>query len=172
VTAGRRLVAVGALAAAAALPAPAGAGGMNRVYLVPALKQCAGPATCFPRQLESSYTFDSIVLLTPATKYAPAGKPSFVLDVRGVKNASGALVDGNVTLHVLTGRISVPGIGTFPDDAVLVAPVAVALKAGKRRFAYSPAQASPNGLIVNGGGVEVLDPEGHRLAVTGSQSKP
>jgi len=32
--------------------------------------------------------------------------------------------------------------------------------------------AAPNGTITNGGGVEILDPEGKRLAVTGSQAKP
>jgi hypothetical protein len=69
----------------------------------------------------------------------------------------------------------VPGIGgTFPDDSPLtrVAPVPIRLKnGGAKRFAYK-SPAAPNGTITNGGGVEILDPEGKRLAVTGSQAKP
>jgi hypothetical protein len=155
-----------------AIPAAA-AGGSNRVYLVPALAECPGPASC-PRVFESGYTFDTIILRTPPTKFTPPGKPAFVLDVRGVRDPAGALLNGNLTLRVLSGRVSVPGIGTFQDDSPLtrVAPVPIPIKNGNaKRFPYD-APESPNGTITNGGGVEVLDPDGKRLAVTGSQAKP
>jgi hypothetical protein len=165
------------LAASALLLAPAGAGAvpLNRIYLVPALVQCVGAATCVPREFESRYTFDSIVLRTPATRYMPADAPSLYLEVRGVRDPSGAPFTGNLTLRVSSGRIGLPSLGTFPDDSPLtaVAPVSIPIQNGRnRRFAYRPPQPAPNGTIVNGGGVEVFDPEGKRLAVTGSQSKP
>ncbi len=48
--------------AALTVPAVATAGGYNRVYLVPALKPCLGDIPCQPREFQSAYTFDSIVL--------------------------------------------------------------------------------------------------------------
>lgn len=157
----------------AALLAPAAAaGGSNRIYLVPAIKQCPGPASCVPRELESAYTFDSIILMTPASKYSPSGKPTLMLKVRGVRDAAGTLVNGNLTLRILPVRVSLPGIGTFPDGAFTPAPLPIPLQNGANpRFSYKTPPA-PNGLIVNGGGVEILDPDGNLLAVTGSQSKP
>lgn len=153
----------------AAAPALAGS---NRVYLVPALKECPGPATC-PREFASTYTFDTIVLRNAAAKYSPAGKPALSLDFRGVRDAAGTPVTGSLSAHVLSGRVSIPGFGTLPDGSPLaeVAPVPVTLKNGNGKVSYTP-PASPSGLITNGGGVEVLDPEGKLLAVTGSQTKP
>jgi hypothetical protein len=155
-------------------PAAALAAGYNRVYLVPALKPCPGFATCAGRGLESTYTFDTIVLRSPPTRYSPAGKPQLFLEVKGVRDASGAPVNGNLTLKVLSGRVNVPGIGTIGDDSALttVAPLPVPLKNGNNpKFSYKN-PATPDGLLVNGGGVEVYDPEGKLLAVTGTQTKP
>jgi hypothetical protein len=162
-----------ALAAALAIPYPAVAAQYGRVYLVPALKQCPTAATC-PREFESSFTFDSIVLRSPATRYLPAGKPALFLEVHGVRDAAGTLANGTLVVRVLSGRVSVPGIGTFPDDSSLVqqAPIAIPLKNGGGKVAYKPSVSPPAGTLVNGGGVEVFDPDGKLLAVTGSQSKP
>jgi hypothetical protein len=163
------------LATALVVPAMATAGGYNRVYLVPAVKRCPGPAACVPREFESRYTFDAIVLRTPAQRYLAPNKPSLGLQVRGVRDPSGAPVTGNLTLKVLQSRVSLPSLGTFPDDSPLTVtpPVAVPVKNGNnRKFAYRPPAQPPNGTIVNGGGVEIYDPEGNLLAVTGSQVKP
>lgn len=151
-----------------AAPALAGYG---RVYLVPALVECPGPATC-PRAFESGYTFDAIILRTPATKYSPAKKPTLIVEFRGVRDPAGTPLDGDVTVQVLSGRVSVPGIGTFPDGSPLaqVAPVTVRLRKGRGKLVYR-APASPSGLVTNGGGVQVRDPDGKLLAVTGSQSR-
>lgn len=162
------------LGTALLLPALASAGGYSRIYLVPAVKQCPGPATC-PRELESLYTFESIVLHSPSSRYLAAGKPSLLLDIRGVRDASGALFTGNLILHVLSGRVSLPSLGTFPDNSSLTqtAPLAIPLKNGaNKKFSYAPGVPIPSGIITNGGGIEVADPDGKRLAVTGSQSKP
>ena len=148
----------------------------SRVYLVPAIKKCETVASaCVPRELESRYTFDTIVLRSAATRYLPVGKPSLYLEIRGVRDPGGTLVNGALRLQVLSGRVSLPTLGTFPDNFSLtqVAPVAVPLKNGaNRRFAYSSDPGPPAGTIVNGGGIEVYDPEGKLLAVTGSQSRP
>lgn len=162
-----------AVCAAIVVPHAARAGGYNRVYLVPAVKRCTTAATC-PREFASSFTFDTIVLRSPATKYLPAGKPSLILDLHGVRDASGAPLNGTLMLRVLSGRVSLPGLGTFPDDSSLTqqAPIPVTLKNGDGKLPYKPSPGVPNGTIVNGGGVEVYDPDGNLLAVTGSQSKP
>jgi hypothetical protein len=153
--------------------ASAQAGGWSRVYLAPALSECEGPATC-PRAFESTYTFDEIVLRTPASKYMSPKKPSIIVELKGVRDASGTAVDGTVTVKVLSGRVSIPGFGTLPDGSPLaqVAPVPVTLTKGNGKVSYKPDPQAPNGTITNGGGVEVYDPTGKRLAVTGSQSKP
>ena len=161
-----------ALAAILVTSHAAMAGGTNRVYLVPALKQCPGPATC-PREFESAYTFDAIVLRNRAAKYSPPGKPQLGLDFLGVRAPGGALFTGTLKVKVLSGRVSLPGFGTLPDDSPLVqiAPLDATIKNGKGKLSYTPPQA-PSGLITNGGGVEVQDPDGQPLAVTGSQTKP
>ena len=156
-----------------ALPGSARAGA-NRVYLVPALAACEGPGSC-PRALESAYTYEAIILRTSPSRFTPPDKPAFVIDIRGVRDPAGALLNGNLMLRVLSGRVSIPGIGTFPDNASVtrVPPVPVPVKNGNaKRFAYEAPSETPNGTITNGGGVEVLDPDGKRLAVTGSQAKP
>jgi hypothetical protein len=163
------------LLVALAVPPGALAGGYGRVYLVPALKPCPGPATCVPREFQSSYTFDSIILHSPSGRYSPPNKPAFILEIRGVRDPAGTPVNGSVTLRVRSGRVSLPTLGTFPDDSPLVQtpPVPIPLKNGNNpRFSYKPATGIPTGTISNGGGVEVLDPDGKLLAVTGSQSKP
>jgi hypothetical protein len=146
--------------------------GWARVYLVPALVECPGPASC-PRQLESTYTFDEIVLRSQSAKYMQPKKPTLIVDFKGVRDASGVPVDGDVQATVLSGRVSIPGFGTLPDGSPLAqqAPIAVQLKKGNGKLVYH-APASPSGLLTNGGGVEVRDPQGKLLAVTGSQSKP
>jgi hypothetical protein len=164
------------LLAALVISTGASAAGLNRVHLVPALKPCPGFGICPGRQLASRYTFDSMVLRTPASRYLPPDKPTLLLQIRGVRDASGAPVDGELTLKVLSGRVYTPPAGgTLGDDSSLAVqpPVAVPLRNGSNpKFAYRPPQATPPGTLVNGGGVEVYDPEGNLLAVTGSQAKP
>lgn len=100
--------------------------------------------------------------------------PALTLDIRGVRDPSHALVTGNLTLRILPSRVSLPAQGTIPDDSSLtqVPPKAIPIKNGNAHFPYKPGASAPNGTITNGGGVEVLDPDGARLAVIGSQAKP
>lgn len=162
-----------ALGVGLALLLPGAASAGTRTYLVPAVVQCPGPAVC-PRAFESTFTFDTIVLVSPGGRYLAPNKPALTLDLRGVRDASHALFTGNLTLQVLPSRVSLPGFGTLPDDSPLsaVAPITVSVKKGAGHAVYKPPAPAPNGTITNGGGVEVLDPDGKRFAVTGSQAKP
>ena len=162
-----------AVVAAFLAPTHATAGGMNRVYLVPALEECIGNAPC-PRALQSRYTFEAIVLRTPAARYLAKGKPPLALTVKGVRDPAGAPVNGNLRLRVLPSRVSVPGFGTFPDDFPLPEQRdSIPLKNGSNKlFSYQPEPGPGPDTLVNGGGVEIYDPEGKLLAVTGSQTKP
>jgi hypothetical protein len=146
--------------------------GWARVYLVPALVECPGPATC-PRELESAYTFDEIVLRSQSAKYMQPKKPTLIVELKGVRDPSGAPFDGDLQVNVLSGRVSIPGFGTLPDGSPLAQqpPIIVTLSKGDGKVVYR-APSSPSGLLTNGGGVEVRDPDGKLLAVTGSQSKP
>jgi hypothetical protein len=127
-----------------------------------------------PRELESAYTFDTIVVMTPSGRYYPSNGPALIVNVRGVRDPSHALLEGTVMLRLISGRVSLPGLGTFPDGASLVQPppVAIRVRNGNARFPYKPELRPPSGTITNGGGVEILDPTGKRLAVTGSQTRP
>lgn len=154
----------------------ASAAGPNRVHLVPALKPCPGAGICPGRQLASSYTFDSIVLRSSSSRYLAVDKPTLLLQIRGVRDASGAPVNGSLTLKVLSGRVYTPPAGgTIGDGSSLAAqpPVPIPLRNGSNpKFAYRPSQPTPRGTLVNGGGIEVYDPEGNLLAVTGSEARP
>jgi hypothetical protein len=166
--------ALGLLAALLA-PTVAPAAGYNRVYLVPALKPCPGSGNCPGRELASSYTFDTIVLRSPPGRYLPSGKPTLLLQLRGVRDASGTPVTGTLTLKFLPVRVYTPSVGTIGDESSLtaVAPVPIPLQNGNNpKFAYKSSLQPPAGTLVNGGGIEVYDPEGKLLAVTGSQTKP
>ncbi len=135
-----------ALLAALVVPHIAAAGGYSRVYLVPAVRACPTRSTC-PREFDSSFTFDAIVLHSPATKFMPVGKPSLILEVHGVRDASRALVTGTLTLRVLSGRVSLPGLGTFPDDSSLTQqpPIPVPVRNGAARVPYKPSGVSRTG---------------------------
>src|SRR5213594_3804312 len=94
------------------------AAGLNRNYLVPSFRTCAGPAAC-PPQHDSSFTFESAVLKTPASRFLRSGKTAFTLELKGVRDAAGNLVSGaQFTVVLATGQITVPGIGTFPPGAI------------------------------------------------------
>ena len=90
-----------------------------------------------------------------------------------MRDPGGAPFTGTLKVKVLSGRVSIPGFGTLPDGSPLaqVAPIDATVKNGKGKVSYTAPQA-PGGLITNGGGVEILDPDGKTLAVTGSQTKP
>jgi hypothetical protein len=163
---------------AVALPALAFAGGFNKTYLVPAFLGCAGPATCAP-QRESLYRFDSAVLRNSASRFLVPGKVAFMFEIKGVRDGGGNLVTTNTAdrsddfkLVSIPGQITITGLGTFPADAIPEVVLPLDLKNGAGKLSFKTPEATPPGLVSDGGGIVVLDNQGKRLAVVGAMSKP
>jgi len=106
------------------------------------------------------------------------GKLALMLQVKGLKDASGSPVTGRLTVEIPASRITIlsQGIGTLGENSPLAAqpPYVVDVKNGAARAKFlTPSTTPGNGLIVNTFGAPVVyDPEGKELASTGTQSKP
>ena len=155
---------------------PASAGGLNRTVLVPVYQKC--PAGNCPPVRASSYTFDQMYLYSPRAPYSGPGKLALMIQVKGLKDASGALVTGQLTVKIPASRVTIlsQGIGTIADGSPLAEqpPYVVDVKNGSARAKFVTPDSTPeHGLVVNTFGAPVvLDPEGKELASTGTQSKP
>jgi hypothetical protein len=155
----------------------AGAGGLNRTYLVPAYEACPA-SNCFPPTRSSSFTFDSIILYSSPQPYTGPGKLALQVRIKGMKDGTGAPFTGTVTLNVGRSRVTIltNSVGTFADDSPLVpnTPYPIDVKNGAARFKYNTPDDTPaNGLIVNSLGLPTLfDPDGKAIATTGTQAKP
>ena len=159
--------------------APALADGLNRSVLVPVYARCPGSGNCTP-VLASSYTFDSMYLYSSRKTYSGPGELALMIRVKGLKDANGALVTGQITVVVPATRVTIlpsgGGFGTFGDSSPLAqqAPYVVEVKNGSAREKFLTPPATPkNGLVANTFGAPIVyDPEGKELASTGTQSKP
>ena len=165
-----------ALASVMLLPAVAGAK-LNRNFLVPAYEACPGSSNCNPPTLSSSYTFDSILLYSPADPYTAPGKLALRIVVKGLRDGSGNLFNG--TIHATSGqsRITILGLlGTIGETSPLAAPTqyTITVKNGAARYDYkTPPETPEHGLIANSlTSPVVYDPDGKPLAVTGARTKP
>lgn len=176
-------VPVSAALLALLVPACARAGGFSRTYLVPVYAPCTSPAgICTPR-LESSFTFDKAILHTPQARFTGPGKLSLIVELVGVKDASGNLVTtdpGNPAddfrLVLPANQVTILGLGTlaagFPGTADQVLRIDLKRGAGKARL-VTPSETPKTGLITGSLGVPTLyDNAGNRLAVTGAQTRP
>jgi hypothetical protein len=171
----RQLLRVAVLASAALVPAGAHAAAFNRIWLVPGLKECPGPGTCLPVERASTYTFDRILLRSSAARYSVPGKVTLIVELKGVRDASGALVSGpGFTVRTSGGRIGIPSIGTFPDSFGEAASptLPLELRNGAGKLTYRTPEETPPGIVTNGGQVFVLDPAGNVLATSGTQGRP
>ena len=172
-------------AAALVLPALAAAG-MNRTYLVPAYAACPGGATtCAPQPRASSYTFDQAVLRTPQKPYIAPNQVALDVELKGVRDASGALVTpvtGDPTddfvFTVPAGR-TVLTVGTplqlEPGSPLLpVTEIRIDLKKGTGRGTLrTPSNTPTSGLVNQTLELPVVrDPAGKLFAVSGARSKP
>jgi hypothetical protein len=161
--------------------------GLNKSIMVPVYEECVGAGNCFPPKRASSYTFDSITLLSSQKPYTAPGKFSLAVIVKGLKDASGNPVTGTLTLRIAPGRVTIlsQNLGTLGEafSPETVYPVIVKNGEGKPRLGPCDEKTSPcfrtpavtpeHGLIVNTFSAPVLyDPEGKPLASTGAQSKP
>jgi len=155
----------------ALLAAPAAAG-FNRNFLVPSFQSCTGPQTCFPPRHDSSFTFGSAVLKTPVSRFLRSRKTAFILELKGVRDAAGNLASGvQFTVVLATGQVTVPGIGTFPPGALPDVRMPFMVERGKAMVVYETPDV-PRGTVVEGAGITILDPDGRRLAIIGSQAAP
>ena len=154
-------------------------GGLNKSALVPVYARCPGSGNC-PPVLASSYTFDEMYLYSPRKKYSGPGDLALMIKVKGLKDANGTPVTGQITVSVPATRVTIlqsgGGLGTFGDTSPInqQAPYVVEVKNGSARKPFLlPASTPPNGLVANSFGAPIVyDPEGKELASTGSRSKP
>lgn len=156
--------------------------GMNRTYLVPAYAACQ-VGVCAPT-LESVFRFDEAALISSQARYTGPGKLALIIDMKGVRDASGALLttdpandaddflmvipESRVTLlsGALVGTLA-PGLA---GDTIYRFDVA---KGRVRKRFTTPDITPERGLVTEVLGTPaVLDNQGKRLAVTGVRTKP
>jgi hypothetical protein len=117
-------------------------------------------------------------LFSPRAPYSGPNKLALMIQVKGLKDANGALVTGRLTVSIPASRVTIlsQGIGTIADGSPLAAqpPYVIDVKNGSARAKFlTPASTPEHGLVVNTFGAPVvLDPEGKELASSGTQSKP
>jgi hypothetical protein len=169
----------------ALLPALALAG-MNRNYLVPAYKPCPdAQTTCIPVGPASTFTFEQAVLKSRPSQFIKPNQVSLVIELRGVRDASGALVTTDTSnpaddfiLRTPAGRVTlVAGTNLQLEPGSPLSPITdvrVDLKNGKGHASLTTPDETPtHGLITQTLGVlELLDNQGNLLAVTGARSRP
>lgn len=166
-----------ALVAVLALGSTATAG-QNKNYMAPVYAACPGSGNCNPPTLESTYTFDTIILSSSQQRYISAGKFALGITIKGLKDAGGNPVTANLELRTGASRITIlsQGVGTLGETSPLAPETVyvVAVKNGSAKAKFNTPDNTPaNGLVVNSLGSPILyDPEGKPLASTGTQSKP
>jgi hypothetical protein len=158
---------------------PAHAGGLNKSVLVPVYARCPGSGNCQP-VLASSYTFEEMSLYSSRKPYSGPNELALMIRVKGLKDASGALVTGQITVSVPGTRVTIlpsgGGFGTFGDQSPVAQqpPYVIDVKNGSGRGKFMTPPSTPaKGFVANSFGAPiVLDPEGKELASTGSRSRP
>ena len=146
----------------------------GRTYLVPAYSACPGDDAC-PAVRESSYTFSSALVRTSPARYIKEGAVSFILELRGVRDASGATVTSSAfRVKSAGGQTTSSGLTLPPAlvDQFAPAPQPIELKNGNGKLTSRLETVIPPGTVSEGGAIIVLDPDGKRLAITGAQSRP
>jgi hypothetical protein len=160
------------------LVASAATAGQNKNYMVPVYAACPGSGNCNPPTLESSYTFDTIILSSSQQRYSGPGKFALGISIKGLKDAAGNPVTASIELRVAAGRITIlsQGVGTLGETSPLAPETVyvVAVKNGNAKQKFNTPDNTPaTGLVVNSLSAPILyDPEGKPLASSGVQSKP
>jgi hypothetical protein len=167
---------------AAVAPHAAGAAGLSRTYLVPAYAPCPGPAIC-PARLESSFSFTTALLRSPQVKFIAPNKLTLIIELTGVKDATGALVttdpndpSDDFRLVLPGNQVTITSLGTLPPGFPGAGEQSVRIDlrkgAGKARL-VTPEDTPKTGLVTGSTGVPTIyDNQGKRLAVTGAQTPP
>jgi hypothetical protein len=86
--------------------------------------------------------------------YSGPGKLALMLQVKGLKDANGSPVTGQITVSVPSSRVTIlsQGIGTIADGSPLAAqpPYVVDVKNGSARAKFFTPDSTPeHGLVVN-----------------------
>lgn len=164
----------------AAFTSAAHAGG-NVNYLVPAYEPCTPPITTCPAVLESRFTFESVKLKSSKAQYLKDNKTAVSIELKGVRDPSGALVTtdpGNQAddfrLFIPGSQVTVQGTTSAPGILGPAIVLGIDLKNGKGKASYkTPAGAEDSGAITESTGAPyVIDSDGARFAVTGARAKP
>jgi hypothetical protein len=160
--------------------APAWAGS-NATPMVPAYRPCTPPLTTCPAALESRFTFDSVTLKSSKSPYLNDAKPAVAIDLKGVRDETGALVTtdpddpaDDFTLFIPGSQITLGGQTTAPGILSGDINLGIDLKNGTGKASYKPAVSGVGtGVIAESTGAPyVRDSDGNRFAVTGSRDKP
>jgi hypothetical protein len=152
--------------------------GQNKNYMAPVYAACPGSGNCNPPTLESTYSFDTIILSSAQQRYTGPGKFAVGITIKGLKDAGGNPVTANLELRTGASRITIlsQGVGTLGETSPLAPETVyvVPVKNGSARAKFNTPDTTPaNGLVVNSLSAPILyDPEGKPLASTGTQSKP
>jgi hypothetical protein len=172
----------GAMLAFLLMPALVGAE-MNVTDLVPAYAPCpGGRSSCTPVK-ESSFSFDRALLKSPRGSFIGPNKVSLVVELRGVRDASGALVTTSTgdaaddfVVVIPPGRTVLVEQGLQLEPSSPLVPQTsfrIDLKNGKGRTAYkTPPETPTSGLVSEATTTPVvMDNQGKRFAVSGARSR-
>ena len=161
--------------------APAWAAGSNSTPMVPAYQPCTPPATSCPAVLESRFTFDSVTLKSPKSPYLKDNKVAVSIELKGVRDGTGALVTTDVDDPSDDFKLLIPG-SQITFNGMTIAPgilspeitVPVELKNGSGKASYkTPGGGEGTGIVAESTGAPyVVDSDAKRFAVTGSRDKP
>lgn len=174
----RLVVIVSFLAGLSLVPAWAGS---NSTPMVPAYQPCTPPATSCPAVLESRFTFDSVTLKSSKSPYLKDDKVAVSIELKGVRDETGALVttdvdnpDDDFKLIVPASQITLNGMTIAPGILSPSIAVGIDLKKGSGNASYkTPSGGEGTGLVAESTGAPyVVDSDAKRFAVTGSRDKP
>lgn len=163
------------------LSAAAARAGFDTSHLVPAYAPCSPGTTSCPAVLESRFAFERAVLKAANRRWLQDGKVALVVELRGVRDESGALVQGDPSdpgddfVLVLPGtQVSVLGTTYAPGVLAGETRIPIEITNGKGRASFRPpAGGESSGVVAEAGAPPyVLDPDGNRLAVAGTRAKP
>jgi hypothetical protein len=166
------------LTAVAVAPAWAGS---NATPMVPAYAPCTPPVTSCPAVLESRFSFESVTLKSPKSPYLRDDKTAVSIELKGVRDETGALVttdpespDDDFALFIPGSQITVNGVTVAPGILSPDLVVRVDLKNGAGKGSYkTPAGGEGSGVVAESTAAPyVLDGDGKRFAVTGQRDKP
>lgn len=166
------------LAALLALPVSALAG-FNVNFLVPGYAPCESGGACASAR-SSTYTFETAILKSPRGRFSVReGKVSVIVQLKGVRDASGQLVTTDPTdrtddfiLVLPAGRVVLPSLGTLADGSIPPTRIAIELTNGRGKAKYVAEGTQPGLVTISFEAPVVLDPDGNLFAATGAMSKP